>query len=666
MSGEVVERSQWYSTHHGRRHVVPYNHPFECRAKGRWVGRNVFAVLIDEFPDSFPDVEAVRAAASECKLVLNGAPATENATFVHGDTLVHLVHRVEPSVPATPLELLLCEADLLAINKPAGVPVHHAGRYRRNTVVEILQTERPDLDLGGNGGLHILHRLDRQVSGVLLLPRTALTASRLHASLRDGRMRKRYVARVCGKLDAAATFCVTAPVRVRSSNGSTVTDCCEQCTGSNSGKHATTIVRALSHDAASATSLVLCEPITGRSHQLRLHLQRVGHPIVNDPLYGNARTDAHSRGAEDIAVAPEAGVASEAGPSSNEEGQASLGEGPAMAGGAVDADFRKRPRIGGPKAGAFTPPAADSDELWLHAWTYACDSGERTFEVTAPLPAWCGPFASTPLPELRDLDFADDPVPLASELGQGFLAACQSKDRQAFDLLWPHFERQSGDTMCGPATIAIAMRASIAAGDKMGSAGREGSLRRTAMQILKPTKACHTPASPASGVESQASIEIDEELVLSSQTVLAVHRVRAPGVGMTLEGLHQMLLSLDVNSAEAVYARGPNCASGSQTTAAGEIAAQHHGLDELRTCLRAAPQRVVLLNYHMSTAGQRPYGGHFSLVAAYHHESDRFLVLDVWPRTGPCWISGPRLWAALVSTDTDSGRSRGWVVADVW
>ena len=57
------------------------------------------------------------------------------------------MRRTEPGLPAAPMELLLVDPDLIAICKPAGIPVHHAGRYRRNTVVEILPLERPELEL---------------------------------------------------------------------------------------------------------------------------------------------------------------------------------------------------------------------------------------------------------------------------------------------------------------------------------------------------------------------------------------------------------------------------------------------------------------------------------------------------------------------------------------
>ena len=86
------------------------------------------------------------------------------------------------------------------------------------------------------------------------------------------------------------------------------------------------------------------------------------------------------------------------------------------------------------------------------------------------------------------------------------------------------------------------------------------------------------------------------------------------------------------------------------------------GLDALCKSLRRAPACMTLINYHMSTAGQRPYGGHVSPLGAYHAASKRFLVLDVWPHTGPAWLSADYLWAAMAATDAESGLSRGWLV----
>jgi len=169
-SGRSV-RTDWYEFRDGLRHVKPYFHTFRSFAKGRWVGKRVFDVLTFEFPDRITP-EMLAQAVADGTLRLNGRVVASSDIFRDGDKLEHDIRRDEPPVPNLPIQLLQTgQPDLIAVSKPAGVPVHHAGRYRRNTVVEILQAERPDVQLtdGGSGsrrgGLHILHRLDCGVSG---------------------------------------------------------------------------------------------------------------------------------------------------------------------------------------------------------------------------------------------------------------------------------------------------------------------------------------------------------------------------------------------------------------------------------------------------------------------------------------------------------------------
>ena len=71
---------------------------------------------------------------------------------------------------------------------------------------------------------------------------------------------------------------------------------------------------------------------------------------------------------------------------------------------------------------------------------------------------------------------------------------------------------------------------------------------------------------------------------------------------------------------------------------------------------------IVLLNYHMTSAGQPPFGGHVSPIGAYHAPSHRLLVLDVWPETEPFWCDAAKVHASAFSVDGESQRARGWVV----
>jgi len=70
----------------------------------------------------------------------------------------------------------------------------------------------------------------------------------------------------------------------------------------------------------------------------------------------------------------------------------------------------------------------------------------------------------------------------------------------------------------------------------------------------------------------------------------------------------------------------------------------------------------VIVNYFMGTLGQGPFG-HISPIAAYHEDSDHFLLLDVWPETKEVWVEAQSLWDSMDTHDSDSKKNRGWVIA---
>ena len=618
------DRSAWYEIRDARRMVRPYNHSFTSFAKRRWVDRRVLDVMADEFPAQCTEAYLAEAMSSR-RLLLNGAAVRPEDTFRDGDKLEHVVVREEPSVPATPIQLLHCSEDLLVVDKPAGVPVHHAGRFRRNSLVEILQAERPELRLGegggARGGIHVLHRLDRQTSGVLLLPRTAASAAELGGLMQSGKLRKQYVARVRGRMTPTEELVVREPVRVRSAHGATTCDCHPD------GKPACTRLRVLGYDAQSDTSLLLCEPVTGRTHQIRLHTRHLGHPVANDPVYGVQSPEAPD-------VAPSASPAADA-PSSQEGatkrarregGMSARGEEAAKAADAAEAE-------------------AEAEELWLHARSYSCAepvaaTGAPGFHYEAPLPTWVAPFlpmwrhSLAPLPATPPASPAPAPsaaagvaagaavetaavVPLASADGQQLLQSCAAADRAPFDALWRAFARQVGRTMCGPASLAMVLRS-----------------RPGAMPL--------------------AEDGWKEDGVLGTLADEMAAKVRR--CGMTLPEVVELAAGIvDGLTAHPHHLHQPARGDGGDGASARDDA-----LAPLLAALRA-PDARVLLNYHMTTAGQPPFGGHFSPLAAYHAPSRRFLVLDVWPDTEPCWVDADRLCAAMRAVDNESGLPRGWV-----
>lgn len=173
--------------------VKPYYFDFLCCIKRRWVGGSVVDVFAREFP--------ARDRQYYTHAVQTGRLRKERGDVLHpdsvlkeGDRMRHIIHRHEPPVPAVDVRVLGTAGDIVAVSKPAGMPVHASGQYRKNTVLGILQANRPDLF-----PLLPVHRLDKPVSGVLLLARNAKAADSLRQGIADkGDVRKTYVARVEG------------------------------------------------------------------------------------------------------------------------------------------------------------------------------------------------------------------------------------------------------------------------------------------------------------------------------------------------------------------------------------------------------------------------------------------------------------------------------------
>ncbi|XP_039699818.1 pseudouridylate synthase RPUSD2 isoform X2 [Pteropus medius] len=187
------------------------------------------------------------------------------------DFLRNTVHRHEPPVTAEPIRLLAENEDVVVVDKPSSIPVHPCGRFRHNTVIFILGKEHQLKEL------HPLHRLDRLTSGVLMFAKTASVSERIHEQVRDRQLEKEYVCRVEGEFPAEEVTC-KEPILVVSYKVGV-------CRVDTRGKPCETVFQRLSYNGHS--SVVRCRPLTGRTHQIRVHLQFLGHPILNDPIYNS-------------------------------------------------------------------------------------------------------------------------------------------------------------------------------------------------------------------------------------------------------------------------------------------------------------------------------------------------------------------------------------------
>ncbi|CUM68300.1 uncharacterized protein PRCAT00006022001 [Priceomyces carsonii] len=255
------------------RRVNPYYFTYLTYCKMRWRDRKLLDIFVDEFRDR--DAKFYKEAMSSGKVTINKKPAGTDTIVKNGDLISHRCHRHEPAVSSRDIKIVFEDENLLVIDKPSGIPVHPTGRYRYNTITKILQHE-----MGIT--VHPCNRLDRLTSGLMFLGKNSKGADSFVQQIKDGTVRKLYVARVVGKFPSDSEVIVDKPVVTISPKlGLNRVDMAN-------GKNAVTIFKRITYDLKTNTSIVKCFPKTGRTHQIRVHLQHLGYPIANDPIYSNA------------------------------------------------------------------------------------------------------------------------------------------------------------------------------------------------------------------------------------------------------------------------------------------------------------------------------------------------------------------------------------------
>ncbi|KAH7883344.1 pseudouridine synthase [Phlebopus sp. FC_14] len=290
MAGELRTRKPSRETTPGLKTLPPYWYSYATNAKERWIGREILEIVSTEFRDR--SMEYYRHALESGATTINGKVATPNTVVRNGDRIENIVHRHEPPVTSTPVKIILHdkERELLVIDKPGSIPVHATGRYNRHSLVEILRTEY------GFENVHTVNRLDRLTSGLMILPLSPEVARKVTKELVDGSVQKEYVARCMGEFLEEEIVCEEPLLTVDRQMGLNIVH--------PEGKLAKTVFNRLHYDANTDTSVVRCRPYTGRSHQIRVHLQYLGHPIPNDPVYCEERIWGPNLGKKGIDVVP--------------------------------------------------------------------------------------------------------------------------------------------------------------------------------------------------------------------------------------------------------------------------------------------------------------------------------------------------------------------------
>lgn len=230
---------------------------------------------------------AAQKLIEEGGVTRNGKPAKKNEKLNIGDTVAYTIPEpkaVDIQPTEMPLDIVYEDDDLLVINKPKGLVVHPAAGHRDDTLVNGLLYALGD-DLSGiNGELRpgIVHRIDKDTSGLLAVAKNDFAHTFLASQLKDHSMHRVYDAVVVGNLKEDSGT-VDAPI------GRHPTDRKKMCVTERNSKSAVTHWEVVKRYRG--YTHVRCKLETGRTHQIRVHMAHIGHPILGDTVYGRKKPE---------------------------------------------------------------------------------------------------------------------------------------------------------------------------------------------------------------------------------------------------------------------------------------------------------------------------------------------------------------------------------------
>ena len=288
--------------------MKPYHFQYNLTPRNRWIGKKVYDIFCEEFY-AYDKVNYYKNAINKGLITVNNKPISLDYVFKKNDHICSMMHKHEPPICCNDQDIQIIDSEsghdkynLIVVNKPSSVPVHPAGRYRYNSLKWILNDV---LNQGNNDEIkeevHVYnaHRLDTVCSGLTIFT-TKKTPKKyvrkLHKRFQNNQLDKVYIAKVLGDFQPN-TITVNAPIgistnrkKLRSGNDEDDDpEYIEYGVDMINGKESVTHFVKKYFDGK--FSVIECHPKTGRSHQIRVHLQYIGYPIVNDIKYGGLLMD---------------------------------------------------------------------------------------------------------------------------------------------------------------------------------------------------------------------------------------------------------------------------------------------------------------------------------------------------------------------------------------
>lgn len=226
----------------------------------------------------------IKGLLEEGYITLNGSAPKASQSVAAGDEIVVRIpepKKVDLAGEAIPLDVVYEDDDVLVINKQRGLVVHPAAGHWSGTLVNAVLEHVDDLEgIGGELRPGIVHRLDKDTTGLLVVAKNERAMASLQDQIREHRARRIYWALVHGNA-MPDTGRIEAPI------GRHPGDRKRMAVNTKTGRDAVTHFKVLERYRGYA--LLECRLETGRTHQIRVHLSFIGHPVVADPLYGTRK-----------------------------------------------------------------------------------------------------------------------------------------------------------------------------------------------------------------------------------------------------------------------------------------------------------------------------------------------------------------------------------------
>ncbi|MCL2057496.1 MAG: RluA family pseudouridine synthase [Oscillospiraceae bacterium] len=234
-------------------------------------------------------------------VLVNGAPAAKKHMTKAGDRV-----QIEAPLDAPPdtpsdlagqdisLNIIYEDSHIIIVDKPSGMVVHPGNGNRSGTLANALAHHCAGnlSDVNGAQRPGIVHRLDKDTSGLIVAAKTNEAHFKLANAFKERRVRKIYNAIVCGHVEHDRG-------RIDMPIGRHATDRKRMAVVADRGRHAVTLFKVVERLPCALTWLEL-NLLTGRTHQIRVHLAHIGHPVVGDPVYGTARDPVHGAASDPI------------------------------------------------------------------------------------------------------------------------------------------------------------------------------------------------------------------------------------------------------------------------------------------------------------------------------------------------------------------------------